>query len=280
METHTAPLQNLLYACAPAAGRAWIDEALQRVRAEPDTLPRFFPAASRKLGRSPLADNDTALATEYGPLRLHSWCIDDAGRALLLLATGAAAQQYANRLYASGELRERIGCLRCLALLPGADVARPSLEDACRTNSVSLFEAAVCENPYASHWLEPLLFNQSVLKAAFMDVRLTRIERLDERASFELSRMLTSYVSERLAAGRSVPYDVWPTIARHPQPSTWEHLQAFAADPFAGHRFHVARALKHLTASAGALAESARALLASRREVESEARVLAELDQP
>lgn len=279
MEKHRALLSKLLQSCASEVGRAWLEQAIEQARSQPERLPRLFAAVSRKLGRG-LLGADAQLETEYGPLRLSSWCADDAARALLLLATGAAGQLQANRLYSSGELRERIACLRSLALLPGADVARPSLEDACRTNSVSLFEAAICENPYASHWLEPLLFNQSVLKAAFMDVRLARIERLNARASSELSRMLTSYVTERLAAGRSVPFDIWPVIARHPQPSTWEHLQAFSADPFPGHRFFVVQALQILASSPHELAEGARGLLAVRRELETEARVRAELATP
>ncbi len=255
------------------SGRAWLDAALEAVAADPGAIARRFPAASRKLGRAPLyRDEAPSLPTPHGPLPLAPWCRDDAGRALLLLACGAEGRARAAALYHHGELRERIGSLRCLALLSGDDdAALAAVEDALRTNTVSLFEAVLCENPYTAERISPLLYNQSVLKAAFMGVRLHRILRLAERASPELSRMLTSYVSERTAAGRSVPFDVWDVIAHHPLDSTWGYLEAHASDPFPGHRFHVARALRIL--ADGPLATEARGLLEARRKEETHPRV-------
>jgi hypothetical protein len=46
------------------------------------------------------------------------------------------------------------------------------------------------------------------MKAIFIEVPVARIERLAERQSPELCRMLEGYRSERLAAGRPVPPDV------------------------------------------------------------------------
>jgi hypothetical protein len=79
---------------------------------------------------------------------------------------------------------------------------------ACRTNARSVFEAMVCENPFAAQHFPALNFNQAVLKAIFMEVSARRIEGLDARITPELQRMAAGYKSERLAAGRAVPVDI------------------------------------------------------------------------
>jgi hypothetical protein len=45
------------------------------------------------------------------------------------------------------------------------------------------------------------------MKAIFMEVSIHRIEGLEARITPELTRMATSYASERRAAGRPVPPD-------------------------------------------------------------------------
>jgi hypothetical protein len=55
-----------------------------------------------------------------------------------------------------------------------------------------------------------------VLKCVFVGVSLTEIAGTRERTTPALSAMLGRYVHERIAAGRTVPPDVWPLIDLHP----------------------------------------------------------------
>ncbi len=172
-----------------------------------------------------------------GPI-LNPWRVDEAARVLLLLEDGrretAGALERANDLYFVSDGRERIALLRGLALLPESDAALPAVRDALRASAADLFAAAICENGYTSRHLPDDLFNQAVLKCAFVGLRLGRIERVEERVTPELARMLFAYVTEREHAGRSVGADLWPLIAVHPPPGALERLRdrlATAAAP-------------------------------------------------
>src|SRR5439155_852801 len=117
----------------------------------------------------------------------------------------------------------------------GRDAALPAVRDALRANAADLFAAAICENGYTSRHLSDDLFNQAVLKCAFVGLRLERIERVEERGTPELARMLFAYVTEREHAGRSVGADLWPVIALHPLPGAVERIRnrlGSAADPY------------------------------------------------
>jgi hypothetical protein len=52
-----------------------------------------------------------------------------------------------------------------------------------------------------------LNFNQAIMKSIFMEVSVRRVEQLERRITPELSRMAAGYISERRAAGRTVPKD-------------------------------------------------------------------------
>jgi len=99
------------------------------------------------------------------------------------------------------------------------------VRDALRASAADLFAAAICENGYTSRHLPDDLFNQAVLKCAFVGLRLGRIERVEDRVTPELARMLFAYVTEREHAGRSVGADLWPLIAVHPPPGALERLR-------------------------------------------------------
>ena len=84
--------------------------------------------------------------------------------------------------------------------------------DACRSHIQPLFEAIACENPYPARHFPELNFNQMVLKVLFTGVALDRVVGLQARVTPELQRMAADYASERRAAGRSIPPDIWRLI--------------------------------------------------------------------
>jgi len=233
------------------AARTWLAVARAETGRDGSALARHFPTAARKVGHAMLLEPpsaETARLFSRGPV-LNPWRVDQAARVLLLLEDvrrePADAPARTNDLYFVSDGRERIALLRGLALLPESDAALPAVKDALRANAADLFAAAICENGYSSRHLPDDLFNQAVLKCAFVGLRLGRIERVEERGTPELARMLLAYVTEREHAGRSVGADLWPLIALHPPPGTVERIRsrlAAAADPSERHVLAVALA--------------------------------------
>ena len=154
-----------------------------------------------------------------------------------------SAEALARELYFAGDLRERTGALRGLAVVGRTPAALDTVLDAGRASAVELFEAAIAENPYASRVLPAEEFRRIVLKCAFVGVPLDRVVGLETRADEELSRMLLSYVSEREVAGRSVPPDIWPIVALHPTPGLAAKLIGYLDHPAEAHRMTAAVAL-------------------------------------
>jgi hypothetical protein len=233
------------------AARTWLAAARAETARDESALGRHFPAAARKVGHSMLLASPAPEGVRLfsgGPV-LDPWRVDEAARVLLLLEDAgrepAGALARANTRYFVSDGGERIALLRSLALLPEGEAALPAVRDALRANAADLFAAAICENGYASRHLPDDLFNQAVLKCAFVGLRLGRIERVEERATPELARMLFAYVTEREHAGRSVGADLWPLIALHPPAGTAERIrsrQAAGPDPEARRLLEVALA--------------------------------------
>ncbi len=180
--------------------RAWLEGALRDrlLLADPLRLRVAFAQVARKLG-------------SRGEL------VDLARLALLTAALAERTPEQAlsliETLYETGEQREQESVLRALARLPQAARLGSVAIEACRTNSVAVFSALACDNPYPAAHFPELHFNQMVLKALFLGVPVARIAGLDTRKNAELSRMVRAYASERRAAGRPVPADVDFVIA-------------------------------------------------------------------
>ncbi|MFL5821463.1 MAG: EboA domain-containing protein [Solirubrobacteraceae bacterium] len=189
-----------------APERAWLADALRRVRDDPSTIFVLFPAAGRGVGRGSLDGSDKPDE--------HALTVDDAARVLLLDAIGDAATVHVGPLYHHGDAAERRAVLRALAIVDVRACGVPLVEDALRTNDPRLIAAAL--GPYAFRRLPAAAIEHAVLKCVFMDIPLSGLDGLDDRVTPDLSRMLAAYAHERIAAGRSVPPEVWGVIDRHP----------------------------------------------------------------
>ncbi|MFQ5572532.1 MAG: EboA domain-containing protein [Rhodothermales bacterium] len=177
----------------------------------------FFTAAARRLGKVSL-DLTRQEVAQLEALDvtwpMSGWTLDELGRVTLLMLAGAqlpetAFETLVEECYRQGDNRERQAVLRALPFLPQADRFVPIGAEACRTHIQPVFEALACENPYPAAHFPELNFNQMVLKALFTGVALERIVGLQGRVTPELTRMANDYASERRAAGRSVPPDIW-----------------------------------------------------------------------
>ena len=178
-----------------------------------------YTAASRRLGKQALKLDSlerAKLAGHNALFNIDHWGADEAGRAAILLAVAEHHQeayiQLAQDCYELGDSREQQSWLRGLSVLPKSELFLNTAIDSCRTNIIPVFEAIACENLYPSVHFPELNFNQLVLKCLFNGIAMTRIIGLESRLNTELSRMADSYRSERQAAGRSVPADIWLVI--------------------------------------------------------------------
>ena len=191
-------------------------------------LHAAFPAVGRRLGRGPLFPD-----TASGDARdLHAWTVDDAGRAVLLAARPARAEDLTT-LYRAGDAAERRGVLRALDVVeldgPGEDAGAELVADALRTNDLRLVAAAL--GPFGLAALDDDALAHAVLKCVFSGVPLTGIAGLATRATPRLARMLAAYAHERVAAGRAVPAEIWPLVDAHPPAG---ELDALTAELHAG----------------------------------------------
>ncbi|MBO0828621.1 MAG: EboA domain-containing protein [Streptosporangiales bacterium] len=181
-------------------GRRWLDAATDRVRSDAAAIRVLFPAVGRNVGRG---------------------AVEDAARVALLKAVpsrGPALVDEVAALYRFGDAAEKRGVLRALHLLDVGDRGLPIVQDALRTNDTRLVAAAL--GPYGAAQLDAAAYRQGVLKCVFVGVPLADIEGLERRADAELARMLADFATERLAAGRDVPGDVWLVLDRFPDAAT------------------------------------------------------------
>lgn len=274
-------LTRILRARASSRGWSWFQKAC-RSTAAPVDLNRLlgnYAGASFWLGKKALAQ-DAEEALRWSSLRpdlpLDHWGLDELGRAILLLRIAhLPPDEFSETVlecYRQGDSREQQSWLRGLNLLPQRSRFLDAAVDACRTNIVPLLEAIACENPYPAAHFPELNFNQMVLKSLFNAIRMDRILGLESRFNPELSRMADDYASEREAAGRDVPPDIWWIVAPRIAPKRIGRIYPYLQQGHSRHRYWAARALGY------ARDQRSRAQLERRRTVESEERVLAAID--
>ena len=209
-------LTDMLRRRTTAAAWEWFLRATEAIAASPtqSTILRFYTGASRQLGREALNLQEPELVElkpHTGLLVFDRWRCDDLGRIILLLTD--PSEPLVSACYEMGDSSEQESWLRGLTLIPQCERFRDTAIDSCRTNILPLFESIACENPYPQLYFPELNFNQMVLKSLFNGIALSRIVGLQLRLNDELSRMADAYASEREAAGRAVPVDIF--LVRH-----------------------------------------------------------------
>lgn len=245
-------LQNLLHARLDAAGWAWLEKAMQACLPplHDNTLLGYYAGASRRAGKKALllTEEESAQINELASsLALPHWGVDEVVRAFLLLSLDHLAPDEYFRVvqlcYDKGDSREQESWLRGLMLLPDAERFLETAIDACRTNIIPLFEAIACENPFPSLYFPELNFNQLAMKSLFYSLPLARIVGLENRLNPSLSKICADYVSEREAAGREVPPDIWFALTPHMPEQEMPRVQRYLEHENAEHRYWAARGL-------------------------------------
>ena len=215
-------LRRWLARSPTAVALTWLDAEIERQQAGVDERKLIIALgmAGRKIGRADLslAEGDLlearALRTGWQP---ELWGTDEAARAAILLATytgddGAFATRV-NRLCANAEVTELLAYLKAFAIFPAAKLLHDRAREGVRSSVKPVFEAIACHNPYPFDYFDQAAWNQMVVKAVFVGAPIKTIVGLTERANPDLREMLRALISERHAAGRSVPADVRDYVA-------------------------------------------------------------------
>lgn len=103
--------------------------------------------------------------------------------------------------------------LKYLVFLPNPKDYQFAAVEALRTNISTVFEAISRYNPYPAEYFTDQQWNQMYLKAAFMQLDLSTIEQIDERANADLARIISDYAHERWAASREIDPYFWRPIS-------------------------------------------------------------------
>ena len=188
----------------------WLGDAISTAATgDRNQLLLAYTAASQRIGNAPLGAPSSAASDG---VVLDAWTLEDAARAVLLLARAESGRpdfaDDATSCYEEGDAREQQSWLRAVGVLPDSERFLLTVIDACRTSVQPIFESVACENPYPARFFPERNFNQMILKALFNGVALRRVIALERRLNPDLSRMAADYAAERRAAGRSVPDDI------------------------------------------------------------------------
>jgi len=192
----------------PEESRIWLEERLSAARqGRAEDVFLLFSAAGRRLGCS-------AASVTVSGIDASRWRAQDVGRvaALSTLLSVVPSQAHASLvedLYFRGSTDERRAVLLFLPLAQAAQQWLDLAVEACRTNTLPLFESIACENTYPARYFGEAQFNQLVLKTMFLDLDVQRIAQLTARITPQLILDLDDFRREREAAGRDVPAGIF-----------------------------------------------------------------------
>lgn len=203
-------LYNMIKPSLNQAELAWLDNAIANLASSTDAINQLLDLSvvvKRKI-TSTINSTDSSLANCDS---------SDIIRLFLLLSlfeqrpdlhNKATIKQY----YQAGDSSEKSALLKGLTLLDKQGEAVNLAVNAARCNSVDEFSALALFNDYPSEHFAELNFNQLVLKALFMGLDISQINKLPRRLNEKLSNMCFSYAIEQALADRIPPASLWLAV--------------------------------------------------------------------
>ena len=203
---------------SPSAAE-YVDQAAAEIIAGVDLkrMGMLFALASRHARDRVLLDpseEELTLAAQLVPgWNPERWGLLETLRARLWFARQdldqASCVEAVEAHFAHADEGECRALYRILPLLPDGLRFQWRMQEGCRTNIVTVFEAVACDNPYPARHFEDVGWRQMAIKALFLGSPLWRVHGLDGRLDEELARMALDLVEERSSAGRPIPADLW-----------------------------------------------------------------------
>ncbi|MEP3331997.1 EboA domain-containing protein [Sedimentitalea sp.] len=193
----------------------WVSRGLATIAetGQERDLYMFMGLAPRRLGKADLIltpDDLSEAEKARSGWRPCGWSIDGAARVLALLTcppNRPVAERFKD-LRRTSDVAEMIALYRGLPLYPEPETLDFEVGEGLRSNIRAVFEAIAHDNPYPRDHFDDHRWNHMILKALFVESRLTPILGLRARANPELARILVDYAHERMAAARQVPGDL------------------------------------------------------------------------
>ncbi|CAM4260638.1 EboA domain-containing protein [Zobellia nedashkovskayae] len=212
-------LQSLLNRNLDAATDSWLQSKLEQIVGSSSTKDLYmtYSLLASKIDSDAVLNlsSDTDEVTQY--LRTQNATTLQIARIYLLIKVLKADSDFfvpkvANLIQVAdtGELET---FLKYLVLLPDAENYKQTAVEALRTNIATIFEAISMQNPYPAKYFNDQQWNQMFLKAAFMQLDLSTILSIDERANKDLTRIISDYAHERWAASREIEPLFWRPVA-------------------------------------------------------------------
>lgn len=177
--------------------------------------PRWF---SKGLVREGVGERSEPLKNIDKFKVTHNWSYAQFARLYILLKASdfVAAEDYEkalHQLFDTADVNELILLVQALAFIPENQRFVQRAREAARSNMASVFSAVAHQSDFAFRNFDEAGWNQLILKAAFLAVPIWSIYGLRERNNASLVYMLKNYVTERQAASRVLPWDLWSCIA-------------------------------------------------------------------
>lgn len=209
-------MQSMVDLLQPQTSREWLDGRIKDLK-EADSARSLYMAYT--LCGQHFSEEELPLAdAEIHPLfRLHSPSQREVARLGLLSAALEERPAFYSpkvlKLIQVADTGELITFLKYLVVLPSHEDFVLAAVEALRTNIADVFEAISLENPYPKAFFNEQQWNQMYLKAAFMQLDLTRIDGVEARSNRELARIISDYAHERWAASREIDPCIWRPVA-------------------------------------------------------------------
>lgn len=116
------------------------------------------------------------------------------------------------KLKVTADLHETLALYKGICLYPYSEDLKKSAEEGLRSNMKEVFESVALDNDFPAKHFEEESWNQMILKALFVEAPIYRIKNFESRKNEELSRMVTDYALERIAASRSIHPELWRCV--------------------------------------------------------------------
>ncbi|TGL87189.1 hypothetical protein EHQ68_11570 [Leptospira congkakensis] len=197
--------------------REWLEE---KIKSNVLDLMTAFVATPRFLSKKNISYDSKSMGTMIPNLPgfdVDGWNLVRLARVWLLLHLPSEPKEQfiknIETLFDTAELGELVALYSALPLLPYPTEWLPRATDAVRSNMGFVFDSIALRNPYPELYFPEFAWNQLVLKTIFNGKPIHWISGIDKRKNKELAISISDFISERSAAGRTVPLQIWRLLS-------------------------------------------------------------------